>query len=65
MEGETSNDINTLVIVEEQWTKLEQTVWKNHLANTRLAVYHASFLPVFNLKESRRWLSSPSVDKTI
>ena len=38
MEGETSNDINTLVTVEEQWTKLEQTVWKRRLANTRLAL---------------------------
>ena len=37
-EDEISNDINTLVIVEEQWTKLEQTVWKRHLANTRLAL---------------------------
>ena len=27
-EDEISNDINTLVTVEEQWTKLEQTVWK-------------------------------------
>ena len=32
MEDEISN--NTLVIVEEQWTKLEQTVWKIRLANT-------------------------------
>ena len=24
-------------------TELELTVWKSHLANTRLAVYHASF----------------------
>ena len=38
MEDEISNDINTLVIVAEQWTKLEQTVWKRHLVNTRLAL---------------------------
>ena len=37
-EDEISNDINTLVTVEEQWTKLEQTVWKRRLANTRLAL---------------------------
>ena len=30
-EDEISNDINTLVTVEEQWTKLEQTVWKRRL----------------------------------
>ena len=34
MEDEISNNINTLVIVEGQWTKLEQTVWKIRLANT-------------------------------
>ena len=58
MVDEISNDINTLVIVEEQWTKVEQTVWKSPQhpplnraradsvekpTNTRLAVYHASF----------------------
>ena len=37
-EDEISKDINTLVTVEEQWTKLEQTVWKRRLANTRLAL---------------------------